>query len=52
MQPAALNPEETAMAEAASPVTTVGVEGSMPSRFWMDGTSALLAAGLMLYAES
>lgn len=46
MQPTALNSEE------ATAMTAVGVEGQVPSRFWMYGTWALLAAALMVYAQT
>lgn len=46
MQPGNLNSEE------AAAETAVGVEGRPPSRFWMYGTWALLAAGMMLYAQT
>jgi len=46
MHPTALNSEE------AAAETAVGVRGCVPSRFWMYGTWALLAAGIIVYAQT
>jgi hypothetical protein len=52
MQPAALNPEEAAKVAAVSQQTGLGAEGSGRSRLWVYGVCGMLAAGLMLYAQT
>lgn len=46
MQPSAMNSQKT------SAETTVGIKRRVPARYWVYGTWALLAAGLMVYAQT
>lgn len=52
MEPLALNPDQAAVAGAAAPALAISDEGPLRSRFWVYGVCALLAGGLMLYAQT
>ena len=52
MQANPLNPEDAAMASAAAGETGGDAEGLALSRLWVYGACAVLATGLMLYAQT